>query len=107
MSRSGDQLLTCLAAMANPHRMRILARLQEGGPDYVSRLARELGISRPLLHLHLKKLEEAGLITSWREISDDGKALNFYRVQDFQIELSPRTLAEAAGTLQAGEDKKE
>lgn len=107
MSQSGDQLLTCLSALANPHRMRILARLQEAGPGYVSQLARDLGISRPLLHLHLKKLEEAGLITSWREFSDDGKALNYYRVQDFLIELSPRTLAEAAGTLRADTDKKE
>jgi predicted transcriptional regulator len=30
-----------------------------------------------LLHLHLQKLEEAGLVTSQMELSDDGKALNF------------------------------
>jgi hypothetical protein len=32
--------------------VRIVARLA-GGRDYVRHLARELGVSRPLLHLHL------------------------------------------------------
>ena len=49
----GDQLLATLAALANPHRMRVVAALVGGGRNYVSRLAREIGISRPLLHLHL------------------------------------------------------
>ena len=53
-----------LAALANPHRLRIVAALTADGRNYVSQLAREVGISRPLLHLHLQKLEEAGLVTS-------------------------------------------
>jgi Bacterial regulatory protein, arsR family len=44
----GDQLLAMLAALANPHRLRIIAALASGGRNYVSQLARELGISRPL-----------------------------------------------------------
>ena len=59
----GDRLLTVLSALDNPHRLRVLAALQAGGRNYVSQLAREIGISRPLLHLHLNKLEEAGLVT--------------------------------------------
>ncbi|MFL6728024.1 MAG: ArsR/SmtB family transcription factor [Sphingomicrobium sp.] len=43
--------------------------LTRDGRNYVSQLAREQGISRPLLHLHLQKLEEAGLITSRLELS--------------------------------------
>ena len=58
-----------LAALANPHRLRIIAALAAGGRNYVSRLAREIGISRPLLHLHLQKLEDAGLVTSQLELS--------------------------------------
>ncbi|MBP7651592.1 MAG: helix-turn-helix transcriptional regulator, partial [Phenylobacterium sp.] len=52
---SGDLLLTQLSALANPHRLRIVAALHGGGRRYVSQLAREIGISRPLLHLHLAK----------------------------------------------------
>jgi predicted ArsR family transcriptional regulator len=42
--------------------LRIVAALTKDGRNYVSQLARELGISRPLLHLHLQKLEEAGAL---------------------------------------------
>ena len=72
----GDELLAILAALANPHRLRIVAALSGGGRNYISRLAREIGISRPLMHLHLQKLEDAGLVTSRLELSADGKALN-------------------------------
>ena len=74
--KAGDQLLAMIAALANPHRLRIIAALATGGRNYVSQLARELGRSRPLLHLHLQKLESAALVTSHLELSQDGKALN-------------------------------
>lgn len=96
---TGDQLLAVLAALANPHRLRIIAALSLGGRDYVSRLAREIGISRPLLHLHLQKLEEAGLVTSRLELSSDGKALNYFEVADFAVDLTPAAIAQAAETL--------
>ncbi|KAA0596782.1 putative transcriptional regulator [Azospirillum lipoferum] len=101
MTCSGDQLLEMLSALANPHRLRILATLSSMGRTYVSQLAREIGISRPLLHLHLRKLEEAGLVTSRLEISPDGKALNFFEVAPFAIELTPAAIAEAAPSLTA------
>ncbi len=99
MSPTGDQLLTMLAALANPHRLRIVAALKAGGRNYVSQLAREIGISRPLLHLHLQKLEEAGLVSSQLELSQDGKALNYFEVADFDIDLDPAAIAEAAKSL--------
>jgi len=95
----GDQLLAALSALSNPHRLRIIAALQAGGRNYVSQLAREIGISRPLLHLHLKKLEDAGLVTSQLELSQDGKALNFFEVTAFHLGLTPAAIAEAAKTL--------
>lgn len=98
---NGDQLLARLAALANPHRLRVVAALSEGGRNYVSQLAREIGISRPLLHLHLQKLEEAGLVTSRLELGPDGKALNFFEVVDFGIALTPDAIARAAATLTA------
>lgn len=97
----GDRLLATLAALANPHRMRVVAALAGGGRNYVSQLAREIGISRPLLHLHLQKLEDAGLVTSKLELSQDGKALNYFEVTDFVFHLTPATVADAAKTLTA------
>jgi DNA-binding transcriptional ArsR family regulator len=97
----GDQLLAMLAALANPHRLRIIAALASGGRNYVSQLARELGISRPLLHLHLQKLEDAALVTSQLELSQDGKALNYFEVRSFDFALTPAAIAEAAKSLTA------
>jgi len=97
----GDRLLALLAALANPHRLRIIAALTAGGRNYVSQLAREIGISRPLLHLHLQKLEEAGLVTSKLELSRDGKALNYFEVSDFGFDLTPAAITEAAKSLTA------
>ncbi len=96
---TGDQLLATLAALDNPHRLRIIASLATNGRNYVSQLAREIGISRPLLHLHLQKLEAAGLVSSQLELSADGKALNYIEVNSFSFELTPPIIAEAAKSL--------
>lgn len=101
---TGDALLLTLAALANPHRLRILALLADGGRNYVSQLARDLGISRPLLHLHLAKLQEAGLVTSRLELSDDGKALNYFELLPFRFDISADCIRLAAATLSAPGD---
>jgi DNA-binding transcriptional ArsR family regulator len=95
---TGDQLVEMLAALANPLRLRIIGKLA-GGRDYVSHLAREIGVSRPLLHLHLQRLEAAGLIVGSLELSEDGKAMKFYAVTDFDLHLTASALARAADTL--------
>ena len=99
---TGDQLVEMLAALANPIRLRIMAKLA-GGRDYVSHLAREIGISRPLLHMHLQKLEAAGLITGSLELSEDGKAMKYFQVTEFDLHLTASALAEAAQTLTGSE----
>jgi predicted transcriptional regulator len=96
---SGERLLAVLGALASAHRLRIIAVLSSNGREYVSQLAREVGISRPLLHLHLQKLEAAGLVNSKLELSSDGKALNYFEVSKFGIELTPATIAKAAASL--------
>jgi ArsR family transcriptional regulator len=95
---TGDDLVEMLAALASPLRLRIIAKLADGR-DYVSHLAREIGISRPLLHMHLQRLEAAGLIVGSLELSEDGKAMKYYDVADFDLRLTASTLAEAARTL--------
>jgi DNA-binding transcriptional ArsR family regulator len=89
-----------LAALANPIRLRIVAELADDR-DYVSHLARVIGVSRPLLHMHLQRLEAVGLIVGSLELSDDGKAMKYFEVADFDIHLSAAALVEAAQTLSA------
>jgi predicted transcriptional regulator len=95
---TGDELLRMLATLANPHRMRVVAALAEDR-NYVSSLARDLGISRALLQVHLRKLEAAGLISASVEVSADGKAMKFYEVAPFALHLTPETIKVAAQTL--------
>lgn len=101
--RTGDQLLQMLQALANPHRLRIIAALRKR-ESYVSELARELGIGRPLLHMHLQSLEKAGLVVGRHEVSEDGKALRYYTVADFDEHITPERISEAAKTLAAESD---
>ena len=94
----GDELLEMMAALANPIRLRILAQLA-GGRDYVSHLAREIGVSRPLVHMHLQRLEAVGLVVGSLELSEDGKALKFYDVERFDVHLTAATVVAAVQTL--------
>jgi predicted transcriptional regulator len=102
---TGDDLVGMLAALANPIRLRIVAKLAVGR-DYVSHLAREIGVSRPLLHMHLQRLEAAGLIVGHLELSPDGKAMKFYQVADFDLHLTASALAQAAQTLTKADPEK-
>jgi predicted transcriptional regulator len=94
----GDELLAVLATLANPHRLRVIAALAQER-NYVSRLARDIGISRALLQVHLRKLEAAGLVSARLELSEDGKAMKFYEVNEFVYTLTPQSIAAVARTL--------
>jgi DNA-binding transcriptional ArsR family regulator len=54
------------AALADPARRAIVERLVQG-PASVSELARPLPMSLPAVMLHLKVLEQSGLVTSRKE----------------------------------------
>jgi predicted transcriptional regulator len=95
---TGDALLRVLATLANPHRLRVVAALAEER-NYVSALARQLNISRALLQVHLRKLEAAGLVSATIEVSEDGKAMKFYDVTPFALELNPKTIMVAVQSL--------
>jgi predicted transcriptional regulator len=95
---TGDDLVRVLATLANPHRLRVVAALVRER-NYVSRLARQLGISRALLQVHLRKLETAGLVSAQLEVSEDGKAMKFYEVNQFDFRLTPDAVEAAAQTL--------
>jgi DNA-binding transcriptional ArsR family regulator len=68
-----DRLSTIFAALADPTRRAILARLTEGDAT-VTQLAEPFDISLPAVSRHLKVLEHAGLISrsrsaQWRSSS--------------------------------------
>jgi DNA-binding transcriptional ArsR family regulator len=96
--QTGDELLGALAAMASPHRLRMLAALAQERM-HVSGLAREMELSRPLAHMHLKRLEGAGLVSSTLELSEEGKAMRVYEIEPFALRLTPESVMEAARTL--------
>lgn len=100
---TGDDLLRVLATLANAHRLRVVAALA-AERNYVSQLARELNISRALLQVHLRKLQAAGLVSADIEVSEDGKAMKFYEVAPFALQLTPETIMVAVRTLRAGND---
>jgi len=83
-----------LTAVANPQRMRVVAELT-GGRVHVSELARRLGISRPLLYMHLDRLEKAGLVVGRLELSEDGKAMKYFELAPFDVRLTAETITEA------------
>ena len=87
-------LLAVLTAVANPQRMRVVAELS-AGRVHVSELARRLGISRPLLYMHLDRLEKAGLVTGHLELSDDGKAMKYFELAPFELQMTAETIAAA------------
>lgn len=89
-----QHLLAVADALGNLHRLRILAALQDGR-QYVSELARQLGLSRPLLYLHLDKLERAGFLRGELELSKDGKAMKYYDLKPFSLKLDAQTIAAA------------
>jgi DNA-binding transcriptional ArsR family regulator len=91
---SEAELLAVLTAVANPLRLRVIAELAQGRV-HVSELARRLGMSRPLLYMHLDKLEKAGLVTGHLELSDDGKAMKYFELAPFELRLTAETIMAA------------
>lgn len=70
-----DRLSVIFAALADPTRRAILARLAEGDAT-VSELAEPFEISLPAISRHLKVLETAGLITRSRSAQWRSSSLN-------------------------------
>jgi DNA-binding transcriptional ArsR family regulator len=103
-----DELLAMLTAVAHPLRLRIVAELA-GGRVHVSELARRLNMSRPLLYMHLDRLEKAGMVTGQLELSEDGKAMKYYQLAPFELRVTAEAIVaavqadEADGSTEKGE----
>src|SRR5947207_10186728 len=84
---TGMRLDATFAALADPTRRAILARLASGEAS-VTELARPFAISQPAISKHLKVLERAGLISRSRD------------AQRRPRRLEAKPLAEATGWLE-------
>src|SRR3989441_10216913 len=82
-----DRLDATFAALADPTRRAILARLASGQAS-VTELARPFAMSQPAISKHLKVLERAGLISGGRD------------AQRRPRKLEPKPLAEATKWLE-------
>ena len=91
---TSDELLATLTAIAHPLRLRIIAELA-GGRVHVSELARRLDMSRPLLYMHLDRLEKAGLVSGQLELSDDGKAMKYFELVPFEVRVTAEVVIRA------------
>jgi DNA-binding transcriptional ArsR family regulator len=84
---SSDRLDATFAALADPTRRAILARLASGEAS-VNELAKPFAMSQPAISKHLKVLERAGLISHSRDR------------QRRPRRIEARRLAEATGWLE-------
>lgn len=66
-------------------------------------------MSRPLLYMHLDRLEKAGMVTGQLELSEDGKAMKYFQLAPFELCVTAETIVaaleadEAGGSTQKGE----
>ncbi len=93
-----EDYINVFDALSHPARIKIIGILAEGR-QYVSELARLVNISRPLLYMHLKKLETARLVTSAMEISESGKAMKYYTLEDFELQITKELLNELSQNI--------
>ncbi|GAB2658898.1 hypothetical protein GCM10027271_16990 [Saccharopolyspora gloriosae] len=98
---NSEELLALLSAIGHTQRLRIIAGLSDGRV-HVSELARRLRLSRPLLYMHLERLEGAGLVTGKLELSSDGKAMKYFELVPFELDLTVDTVLAA---LRADEEE--
>jgi DNA-binding transcriptional ArsR family regulator len=86
--QASARLDATFAALADPTRRALLARLAEGEAS-VMELAEPFAMTQPAISKHLKVLEKAGLIATGRD------------AQKRPRRLAPQPLAEASEWLQA------
>lgn len=59
-----DALAPLFAALGDPTRLRVVARLATGGPGSATALSADASVTRQAIVRHLGVLEEAGLVRS-------------------------------------------
>jgi len=88
-----DVLARKLDALGHPLRLKIVAMLRLHGEMHMANIASNLGVSRALIKVHMKKLEQAGLVRSRVVlIPGQARALRMYELLDFRITVDPDTI---------------
>ena len=86
MDKNADPLSRTFAALADPHRRAMLARLARGEAD-VAELTTPLGLSQPTVSKHLKVLERAGLVAARKDAQRRPRVLIARPLQDLDAWL--------------------
>lgn len=81
-----DPLSLAFAALADPTRRAILARLASGDA-HVSELMKPFGLSQPTISKHLKVLERAGLVARGRDAQRRPRSLVAAPLKDIDLWL--------------------
>jgi len=85
---TGQSLDRILAALADPTRRAIVARLAQG-PATVGEISAPFGISQPAISRHLKVLEQAGLVESGRAAQARPRRLKAEALSEVALWLEP------------------
>ena len=93
MTKTLDEIINLCGTLSNKHRLCIIAALSEKR-KYTSELVRELEISRPLLCLHLRNLEEVGILKGKTELGKSNRARRYYELCDFELCLNGKKIKE-------------
>src|SRR3954470_22492776 len=83
-----ERLNIAFAALADPTRRAILARLERGEAT-VAELAEPFGLRQPTISKHLKVLEEAGFVTHTRDAQRRPRRLVDFALKDVDAWLEP------------------
>lgn len=82
-----EEALKFFDALSHPIRAEILKALLNE-EKYISELAKEIGISRPLLYMHLSKLEKAGIVNTYIKYFDKPPYVRkFVKANKIKVEL--------------------
>ncbi|MHA2426128.1 MAG: ArsR/SmtB family transcription factor [Candidatus Thorarchaeota archaeon] len=96
--KSLEALAKILSILGNETRLKVIAALQDG-KMFIQELSQSLGVSYPLLHLHLKNLESNGIVRSEYSVGSDKSrryVKRYFELVDFNIEISPDVVAKIA-----------
>src|SRR5262249_59378479 len=76
------------AALGDPTRLRLVARLCEGGPQSIVRLTEGMALTRQGVTKHLRVLAEAGLVRGTRQGRE-----SLWKIEPGKIDVARRYLA--------------
>jgi ArsR family transcriptional regulator len=93
MTKTLQQITLVGEAVSHPVRLKLLYLLSEK-ERYVYELSKYLDLSRQVIQLHLKRLENASFVESdMRLEDDDNRAKKFFRLKSFDVKLEIEDLA--------------